>query len=97
MTYAWENTSYMQKSAHFAHSADAGPLWTKLSPITNHLESYIGKSLRDSKDAMEEGAFGSSSSNPSRAEWNPDVDVAGKKSAGAVVYTRPPKYGYRIR
>ena len=68
-----------------------------LSPITDHLESYIGKSLRDFKSAMEEGAFGSNTSNNSRADWNPDVDVPEKKSAGAVDYTCPPKYGYPTR
>jgi uncharacterized membrane protein len=69
-----------------------------LSPVTESLEGYIAKALRDFKRAMESQAKKGSGSEPVRAEWSAEQPATGTTGRpDTVEYTRPPEAGYPTR
>ncbi|MCU1285964.1 MAG: cyclase/dehydrase [Acidobacteriales bacterium] len=54
-----------------------------LSPVTEHLEGYIAKALRDFKRAMESQAKKGSGSEPARAEWRTEEPATGTTGRAA--------------
>ena len=73
-----------------------------LSPMTEHIESYIEEALRQFKHALESGKVVDDRSGPQRAEWRQSdpgeraTGTMGLSERSSVDYTRPPEARYPI-